>query len=174
MIERIVLTGGPGAGKTTVLEALAAQGMATRREAGRAVIRAQSAAGGDALPWGNRLAFARAMAEIDRSAWGDAAPGRTVYDRGLIDVIGYLRLEALTVPDDLATMAAAHRYDSVLILPPWPAIYATDAERRQTPEIAERTCAVMDRTYRDFGYAPIEVPRGPVAARAAFILGLLR
>lgn len=45
-----VVTGGPGAGKTTLIAALAAAGLATMQEAGRAVIREKSAMGGQALP----------------------------------------------------------------------------------------------------------------------------
>ena len=39
----VVITGGPGAGKTTLIEALAVRGHAVRPEAGRAIIRDQQA-----------------------------------------------------------------------------------------------------------------------------------
>ena len=53
-----VLTGGPGAGKTTLVEALHEKGFATTHEAGRGVIREEMQAGGDALPWLDREEFA--------------------------------------------------------------------------------------------------------------------
>ncbi len=56
-----VITGGPGAGKTSLLEALAAAGHACMPEAGRAVIRDQRAIGGPALPWTDPPAFAAQM-----------------------------------------------------------------------------------------------------------------
>ena len=51
-----VLTGGPGSGKTTLIEALEARGYATTEEAGRGVIREQMQGGGSgrvfiAPPW---------------------------------------------------------------------------------------------------------------------------
>lgn len=46
-----VLTGGPGSGKTTLIEALRTAGFATLPEAGRGIIRDQMAIGGPALPW---------------------------------------------------------------------------------------------------------------------------
>ena len=55
-----VLTGGPGSGKTTLIDALAARGYACSLEAGRAVIRHQQDIGGNALPWGDRALFADA------------------------------------------------------------------------------------------------------------------
>lgn len=56
-----VLTGGPGSGKTTLIEALRAQGFATAPEAGRGIIRDQMAIGGPALPWQDRAFFAELM-----------------------------------------------------------------------------------------------------------------
>lgn len=63
-----VLTGGPGSGKTTLIEALAVAGIATSPEVGRAVIREQLAIGGDALPWADQLAFAELMVVRDVAA----------------------------------------------------------------------------------------------------------
>jgi predicted ATPase len=45
-----IITGGPGAGKTTLIDALAAEGIRHMPEAGRAIIRDQVAIGGTALP----------------------------------------------------------------------------------------------------------------------------
>jgi predicted ATPase len=41
-----VITGGPGSGKTTLIEALASRGLARSTEAGRAIIRDQASVGG--------------------------------------------------------------------------------------------------------------------------------
>jgi predicted ATPase len=48
------LTGGPGAGKTTLVEALKARGHVTTEEAGRGVIRDEMRNGGSGLPWVDR------------------------------------------------------------------------------------------------------------------------
>ena len=47
----VVITGGPGSGKTTLIDALEAAGFARTHEAGRGIIRDQTAIGGPALPW---------------------------------------------------------------------------------------------------------------------------
>src|SRR3546814_1518314 len=49
-----VITGGPGSGKSTLIEALAVEGFDHMPEAGRAIIRDQVAIGGAALPWADR------------------------------------------------------------------------------------------------------------------------
>ncbi|RUU62771.1 ATPase, partial [Mesorhizobium sp. M2C.T.Ca.TU.009.01.2.1] len=64
-----VLTGGPGSGKTTLIEALRAQGFATAPEAGRGIIRDQTAIGGPALPWQDRALFAELMLSWELRSW---------------------------------------------------------------------------------------------------------
>lgn len=170
---RIVLTGGPGSGKTTLIEALAQRGFKTEPEAGRAVIKAEQARGGDALPWANRAAFAEAMLDLDLAAharWTDA--GEPVFlDRGIPDIIGYLALCDLPVPPRLEEAAQTRRYHSrVFIAPFWPEIFTRDAERHQDPDEARRTFEAMARTYPAYGYDLVELPSASVEARAAFIL----
>ena len=46
-----VVTGGPGSGKSTVIDALGRAGYARTIEAGRAIIEDQVAIDGPALPW---------------------------------------------------------------------------------------------------------------------------
>ena len=50
-----ILSGGPGSGKTALINALAKQGLPCMPEAGRAIIQDQMAIGGSALPWGDNI-----------------------------------------------------------------------------------------------------------------------
>jgi len=52
----IVVSGGPGSGKTTVLHELAARGFPFAPEVARQIIQEQMQSGGVALPWGDREA----------------------------------------------------------------------------------------------------------------------
>ena len=63
-----VVTGGPGAGKTSLITELARRGFHTIPESGRAIIREEMASGGDALPWADRIAYAERMLEQDLRA----------------------------------------------------------------------------------------------------------
>jgi len=167
-----VLTGGPGSGKTTLIEALAKAGVATSPEVGRAVIREQLAAGGDALPWADQRAFAELMVVRDMAARREALAGGavTVLDRGVPDVAGFLRVSGLPVPPHIDEAARTCRYNRrVFIAPFWADIFTGDAERKQSAEVAETTFTVMAETYRDYGYELVELPRAPVADRVAFV-----
>jgi predicted ATPase len=173
-VERFfVVTGGPGSGKTTLIEALETAGFARTAEAGRAVIQEQLASGGDALPWKNPLAFAEKMLELDIRSYemATAQTGPVIFDRGIPDVIGYLRLSGLPVPAPMMKAAQTFRYHSrVFIAPPWREIYAQDAERKQDFDEARRTYGAMVRTYTEFGYQLVELPRVSVEERVRFVV----
>jgi len=167
-----VLTGGPGSGKSTLIAALAASGLHPMPEAGRAIIQDQVAIGGTALPWSDRMAFAELMLSWDMRSHRAARelPGPVLFDRGIPDVIGYLRLSGLPVPPHMERAARQFRYSRrVFIAPFWPDIFAQDAERKQSPEEAEATHAAMAEAYAGLGYELLPLPRAPVAERVRFV-----
>ena len=91
---------------------------------------------------------------------------------GVPDVAGYLRLMKLAVPAHLEAAVCAHPYNArVFVAPPWPDIFAQDAERKQSLEEAERTYQALVATYADYGYTLVELPRVSVEERVAFVLG---
>jgi predicted ATPase len=171
-----VLTGGPGSGKSTLIAALAAAGVATSAEVGRAIIKEEMASGGTALPWVDHLAFAEKMVVREVAAHQAAlASGETVVlDRGVPDVVGFLNASRLAVPTHIDAAARACRYNACVFIAPWWAdIFTADAERKQTPDEARATFAIMVETYRAYGYSLVELPRASVAERAAFVIAHL-
>lgn len=171
-----VVTGGPGSGKSTLIAALAAAGVATSAEVGRAIIREQVAIGGTALPWADEQAFAALMLPREIAARAAALAGGavTVLDRGVPDVTGFLRVSGLPVPPAFDAAARAIRYNPRVFLAPfWADIYTHDAERRQTAADARATEAIMRDTYAGYGYDLVDLPRVPVADRVAFVTARL-
>jgi predicted ATPase len=168
-----VITGGPGSGKTALVEGLAAAGFDVVAEAGRTIIREQVATGGNALPWGDAGSFAERMLahDIDALAAKLSSRGPVYFDRGIPDVIGYLTIVGRPVPATMKAAANTNRYNRlVFIAPPWPEIFTQDRERKQTPDEARRTYDAMVETYRTRDYELIELPREPVPARVEFVL----
>tara|TARA_A100001391_G_scaffold205457_1_gene206704 strand:+ start:10543 stop:11079 length:537 start_codon:yes stop_codon:yes gene_type:complete len=171
-----VVTGGPGSGKTSLIEALTATGIRHMPEAGRAIIQDQVEIGGTALPWDDREAFATLMFAWEMRSYREAvgAPGPVIFDRGIPDVIGYLRLSGLPVPPSFLKAAERRRYASrVFIAPPWPCIFTQDAERKQTLAEAEATYRVMVDVYSSLGYELVMLPLMPVAERVEFVRALI-
>ncbi|WP_425996485.1 AAA family ATPase [Caulobacter sp. DWR1-3-2b1] len=171
--RRIIVTGGPGSGKTSLIDALEVRGFARSFEAGRTIIQEEVRAGGTALPWGDPQAYADRMLSRELTSYrmADGLTGPVFFDRGLPDIIGYLTLCELPVPDAVDDAVRRLRYDPVVfIAPPWPEIFAQDAERRQDLAEAERTHAAMAQVYPALGYRLVELPRVDVETRADFVL----
>ncbi|WP_337181315.1 AAA family ATPase [Shinella sp.] len=175
MSDRFVLLSGcSGGGKSALLEELARRGHAVVEEPGRRIVQEELAAGGSALPWLDLAAFARravAVALADRRRMADR-PGPVFFDRGLIDAAS--ALEASGGEPVVAALAAAHRYNrKVFLTPPWPEIYAGDAQRRHGFDAALAEYARLETTYAMLGYETVVLPKVPVSQRADFLLARL-
>lgn len=167
-----VVTGGPGAGKTSLLTELARRGFHTIPEAGRAIMLEEMQSGGDSLPWADRMAYAGRMLERDLSAYSAAQSlsGPVIFDRGIPDITGYLRLCGLPVPPHVAAAATAARYNARIFLAPyWDEIFTRDRERKQTRAEAEATSKVMRETYVALGHEITELPYSDITMRADFV-----
>jgi predicted ATPase len=169
----VVLTGGPGSGKTTLIGALRALGLGTAPEAGRAIIREQVAIGGPALPWADLRLFTELILAWDMRTYRamEQTAGPVFFDRGIPDAAGGYAMMGLAGPAHVRAATAAFRYAPVVFLaPPWPAIYTSDTERRQSPDEAVRTFLAMRTAYRRAGYRLVTLPLAPVPDRARFVL----
>jgi predicted ATPase len=172
----VVISGCSGGGKSTLLAELARRGYAVIEEPGRRIVQEELAGNGAALPWVDAAAFARraiAVALADRAA-AEPLDGWVFFDRGLIDaaaalqhVTGEPALERLRLRDQ-------DRYHRrVFLTPPWPEIYATDAERRHDLEAALAEYDRLLRVYPSLGYEVITLPKIGISERADFILAAL-
>lgn len=172
---RIILTGGPCAGKTTLINALKARSFTCREESGRAIIQDQTRINGNALPWKSPLLFAEMMLTMDMHAWHRSGDNdiAVFYDRGIPDIAGYLSLTGEEIPVYLINAIDHFRYaPKVILLPPWKAIYQQDTERRQSWGEAVRTYEAMCTTYEQYGYQLLELPPAPVAIRLEQLIQL--
>ena len=173
--KRIVFTGGPGGGKTSVLTYLHRLGYECAPESGRQVIQEQTASGGTALPWKDKTAFRDQMVAQEILNHNQHTGANIMfYDRSIIDCYGYSQLEQIFLSTDLINRCNELMYNpKVFIFPPWEEIYDNDAERRQDFSQAVETYHEMAKAYRNFGYQLIEIPKLSVTERADFIINQL-
>lgn len=175
MKKLYIITGGPGAGKTTLLNELNRQGLITVPEEGRRIIQEQITLNGEGVPWINKAYFAELMFEASVRTYREmeklAGSQPVFFDRGILDTIGYLRLEKIPVPKEMEIKARDMMYhNNVFILPPWKEIYENDQERKQTFEESIATFDQMKETYQEYGYTVVEIPEAPVKERVGLIL----
>lgn len=171
-----VLSGGPAAGKTSLLLELQKRGYAIVPEIARELIKEQQRINGNALPWKDKILYKEIM--FDRSIQSfkeiDQMEGQTTpvfFDRSFIDSICYARLIESEVTEQMNAYAENWRYNTqVFMLPPWKEIYETDTERKQQWEEAVLTYEMMLDTYKNYGYQIIELPKISVSERADFVI----
>lgn len=165
------MSGGPGAGKTTVLTALEESGYPCVPESARSIIRERLAAGLSPRP--DTQAFARSILDRDIEQFEAyrSRQGPVFFDRGIVDALGMCVQAGLetrqTVPEYLQRYPLAR---FVFMLPPWQEIYRQDDERDQTYEDAIRVSESLTRWYEDLGFEIVIVPQSTVLARRDFII----
>jgi predicted ATPase len=170
----IVLTGGPGAGKTTLLAKLALMGYATVEESARAIISERLACGLTRRPSPSEFAHQILSRDIEKYVVQPQTFKWVFFDRGLIDALGMLQEVSPMSREELKAILTRYPFHrSAFILPPWEAIYSTDAERDQTYAEAVGVYEKLLKWYRLCGYDVQEVPRLPVTQRASHVLEVL-
>lgn len=162
-----ILTGPPGSGKTSLIEALS-MSYSTIPEFARRVLAEERQCGGTATGDQNPSAFVDRMLDMAKSDY-DQARGRTVFDRGLPDLLAFCSYYGL--PDKRVQDAIARRRyrGHVFFLPPWEEIYRNDNERTLTFRAATAFGALTRTAYERAGYRFTHVPKVSVADRAAFV-----
>lgn len=174
--QKIALIGGPGTGKTTLINALKTRGYSCMEEISRQITLEAQKKGiaqlflEDPLMFSEHLLLGRQKQFLE----ADSLQQEVVFfDRGLPDVVAYLDYLKSSYPDSFKTICSQHKYDTVFILKPWEAIYEQDNERYETFEQALILHDFLVKTYTEYGYSIIDTPFGTVEERLAFILNHL-
>jgi predicted ATPase len=173
--QRYILTGGPGAGKTSIINCLAQKGYFTVPEAATQIIE-EDLNKGIKQPWRAedyhlrmyKLILRRQM-EVQQST----AP-IAFFDRGHLDGLSYILLQKRTVYQgilDCIQAAIDNHYfsnkvffiDSLGFVVPGP---ARDEDLQESLQKAR----CLEKNYKSMGYEIVHIPPGPVEERAQMII----
>lgn len=172
----IVIIGGPGSGKSTIINYLTNKGFSCYPEISRQVTLEAREKGIDQLFLEQPLLFSELLLKGRINQFNSAKHEDSKFvfiDRGIPDVVAYMDFIGDTYPEIFAKACEEHRYDQIFLLPPWEEIYLSDNERYETYEQAVEIHKHLTKTYESYGYNLVDVPKDTVQNRVDFILNHL-
>lgn len=178
--KKIVITGGPATGKTSVIQGLEAKGCLCFHEIIRDLTTEARESGNlgslDTNPINSvtdPLEFNRKLLEGRKAQFlksQETEKKHVFFDRGIPDVLAYMHYYDQVLEPEFIKAANTLHYDKVFLLPMWEEIFASDEERFESYEDASKIEASLRKTYANFGYDIIEVPFDSIEKRIYFIL----
>jgi len=178
--KKIVITGSPGTGKTSIINELKRNNFHCFEEIIRRLTLEAKKEGDTSSHISNPIAFVsdpklfntnllNGRIEQFRQATSLKKP-LSFFDRGIPDVLAYMNFFDQIVEEEFINACRTNLYDHVFLLPPWETIYTSDNERLETFEESKEIHLHLENIYRDLGYKIIEVPFGTIKDRTDFIL----
>lgn len=177
MQRKIVITGGPGTGKSTVIEELTKRNFMCMPEISREVTLNARKNGTEQLFLTQPLLFSELLLEGRINQYIEAEKKNkelVFFDRGIPDVHAYMNYISIDYPKTYLTKSNLHRYNYIFLMPPWEEIYISDNERYENFEQALAIHNHLERTYKELNYTIIEVPTGTIKDRTNFILDAVK
>jgi len=166
-----IITGGPGGGKTCLIESLASKGYNYIPETARQIIKERLAKG--LTPRPDPKIFAREIFDKDWMNYftNSLQPSLLFFDRSFMDSAGLLFKCDTVAYDKIKDTNLKNRYNNkVFITPPWSEIYHTDNERDQSFEEAIEVYEWLAQWYKQHDYDIVIIPKDTIENRVKFIL----
>ena len=169
----VLIIGGPGTGKSTIIDELQKRQYCCYPEISREVIMEAKKQGIEQLFLEKPLLFSELLLEGRKKQFESAqneAHDFVFIDRGIPDVLAYMHYIGDSYPPFFDQACKDHVYSKIFILPPWEEIYISDEARYENFAQATLLYQHLSETYRSYGYELIEVPRDTLENRVQFIL----
>lgn len=171
--EIVVITGGPGTGKTTIIDKLIEKGHTCFPEISRQITLEAKKQGIEQLFLEKPLLFSELLLEGRKDQFNQAqqqAANTVFIDRGIPDILAYMHYIGDSYPAFFDVACKEYCYTKVFVLPPWEEIYESDEARYENYDQAKLIYTHLQETYSNYGYQLIVVPKGTVEERVNFIL----
>jgi predicted ATPase len=171
--KKVVIAGGPGTGKTSLINHLKTSGFLCYDEISRQVTLQARKDGIAQLFLTEPLLFSEKLLEGRTQQFLQAAKESeniVFLDRGIPDVLAYMDHIGDAYPEHFVEACEKYKYDFIFILSPWQEIFTSDSERYESYEEAIEIHHHLLDTYKRFGYQLIDVPFGSLKNRSDFIL----
>ena len=174
--QKIVLIGGPGTGKSTVLNKLKEKGFFCFDEVSREVILKAQEKGIEQLFLTEPLLFSEMLLEGREEQFlkADKREEEIIFlDRGIPDVHAYMNYFKTEYTAIFLEKSKRYRYHLIFHFSPWEEIYITDNERYESFEESTKIDTFLTQAYTELNYKIINVPFGTIEERTNFIINSL-
>ncbi len=170
-----IITGGPGFGKTTLIDRLRDLGYLVCPESARAFLTSEAKDGKTDLKDIFPPDFERAVASRRLNFLNENPEDVTAFsDRGLPDQIAYSWHKKKVPSSFIEELVAKNKYAScVFITPPWEEIFIRDEIRKEDFKEAVEIHEQIIKAYLKYNYRIINLPQVNPEARVKFILNFL-
>lgn len=178
--KKIVITGGPGTGKTSVINKLESSNFYCFHEVIRDMTKNAKEKENVINHASNPLLFVSDPDEFNNLIMKgriqqfkkEIINNKNIafYDRGIPDVLAYMDFFKQQYKKEFIEACENCIYDQVFIFPPWEDIYVSDNERGESFDESAQIHQNLLHTYKKYGYECIEVPFGTINERTDFII----
>ena len=174
---KVVLVGGPGTGKTSVINTLEALGHTCFKEVSRSIIAKAQKEGIEQLFLEDPMLFSKMLLEGREQqflAASELDEKLIFFDRGIPDVWAYLKYAKTKDINFFKEKSEFYQYQLIFHFAPWEKIHETDEERYES--FAETTAIdrFLIKTYQKLGYHLVDVPFGTISERTQFIINYIQ
>lgn len=174
--RKIVITGGPGTGKSSIINELIKREYTCFEEISRQVTLDARKDGVEQLFLTEPLLFSELLLEARTKQFENANSSNkdlVFLDRGLPDVVAYMDYVDSDYPKHFVDTCKTYVYNDVFVLAPWQEIFVSDSERYENFDQAIEIHDALLNTYKQFGYNLIDVPFDSIEKRADFVIDAL-
>jgi len=166
MIKRIIITGGPSSGKTSIIDALKDEGYSCFDEVSREIIQEMNIKTAF-----KNVDFEETVFKKRKRDFLNAKSGVNFYDRSMLDNLAYLKTNQHEIPAHFKIDCENHRYHpTVFITTPWEDIYTVDDERLESFKDSIQIFEALKQVYKEANYNLVELPQSSVKERIRFII----
>lgn len=170
MNQKFIITGGPGTGKTSVINELRNRGFYCIGENSRQTIADHiskfKSSKKKLVHLENQIANMRLKAYLT-----SPSNNTCFFDRSSIDCIAYLALNNLSPTEEIIQNINKQSFNRhVFFTPIWKDIYTNDNIRKENIDKAQEIENSIIKTYESKGYKLIKIPKTSIKKRADFII----